>query len=55
MPYGIQALARYKGRLENEAMLPADGNAIGDAWAVGDNFWIRLLAPGAARADWIDP
>ena len=28
--YGIQALARYKGRLASEAMLPADGNSIGD-------------------------
>ena len=55
MPYGIDALTRYKGRLPSENMLPADGNSIGDAWAIGDNIWVWIAAPGAGYATWIDP
>ena len=55
LPYGLQALARYKVWLSSENMLPATGNSLGDTWAIGENFWVWLVAPGAARADWFDP
>jgi hypothetical protein len=55
MPYGLKVLGRYKGGLEAEWMLPQSGNAIGDTWIVGDTPWVWVTAPGAARADWIDP
>jgi hypothetical protein len=55
MPYGIEVLATYKGRLASEKMLPPSGNALGDIWVVGDTPWVWLFAPGAAHADWIDP
>jgi hypothetical protein len=55
MPYNIEVLARYKGRLTSEAILPTDGNAIGDTWAVGDNVWVWLVAPGTSTAQWVDP
>jgi hypothetical protein len=29
LPYGVEAIARYRGRL-----------TIGDAWAIGNNFWV---------------
>jgi hypothetical protein len=50
MPYNIEVLARYKGRLTSEAILPTDGNSIGDTWAVGDNVWVWLVAPGTSTA-----
>jgi hypothetical protein len=54
MSYGLKVLGRYKSRLEAEWMLPQSGNAIGDTccreYVLG---WI--WAPGAIRADWIDP
>ena len=55
IPYGVKVLARYKGQLGSEEMFPASGNALGDMWVVGDNAWLWITAPGAARADWIDP
>jgi hypothetical protein len=55
MPYGLKVLGRYKGRLDAEWMLPAGGNAIGDRWAIGDNLWVWITAPGASNAAWIDP
>ena len=55
IPYGVKVLARYKGQLGSEEMLPASGNALGDMWVVGDNAWLWITAPGAARADRIDP
>jgi len=55
MPYGLQVLATYKGRLPTTDILPANGNALGDTWAVGDNFWTFITAPGSAAAEWIDP
>jgi hypothetical protein len=55
MPYNIEVLTRYKGRLTSEAILPTDGNAIGDTWAVGDNVWVWLVAPGTSTAQWVDP
>jgi hypothetical protein len=55
LPYGVQAIATYKGRLSSEAMLPAGGNAIGDAFAVSDNVWVWLVTPGTAAAQWVDP
>jgi hypothetical protein len=55
MPYGLKVLGRYKSRLDAEWMLPASGNAIGDTWAIGDNLWVWITAPGASNAAWIDP
>jgi hypothetical protein len=55
MPYGVEALAKYKGRLLSEDMLPRSGNIIGDAFAVGDNVWLWIVAPGTSAAQWLDP
>jgi hypothetical protein len=55
MPYGLVVRATYKGQLGSENMLQADGNSIGDAWAIGDNIWVWIAAPGAGYATWIDP
>jgi len=54
-PMGWKVVATYKGRLPSIGMLPANGNALGDTWAVGDNFWTFITAPGSAAAEWIDP
>jgi hypothetical protein len=55
MPYNLEVLATYKGQLGSEAMLPQSGNLLGDMWVAGDTPWVWIWAPGAARADWIDP
>ena len=55
MPYNLEVLVTYKGRLGSESMLPSSGNALGGMWVVGDNAWLWVAAPGAAQADWIDP
>jgi hypothetical protein len=55
MPYRLEVLATYKGRLESETMLPVAGNAVGDAWAVGPNFWVWITQPGTSSAQWLDP
>jgi hypothetical protein len=54
-PYGLEVSARLKGKLPSADLLPASGNAIGDAWAVGDAAWVWIAAPGAPSAKWIDP
>jgi hypothetical protein len=55
MPYHLEALATYRGRLESQDMLPSSGNQLGDTWVVGETPWVWIWAPGASRADWIDP
>jgi hypothetical protein len=56
MPYqNLEALATFKGYLPAENLLPTTNNQIGDMFLVGSTPWIFLLAPGAAKADWIDP
>jgi len=55
MPYGLEVLATYRGQLQSQDMLPSSGNQLGDTWVVGDTPWVWIWAPGAARADWIDP
>src|SRR5262249_12393689 len=55
MPYHLEALATYRGRLESQDMLPSSGNQLGDTWVVGNTPWVWIWAPGATRADWIDP
>jgi hypothetical protein len=55
MPYNLKVLATYRGELPSIDMLPASGNRLGDTWVVGDMPWVWIWAPGAARADWIDP
>jgi hypothetical protein len=55
MPYNLEVLATYKGQLGSESMLPTNGNALGDTWIVGETPFVWIWAPGAARADWIDP
>jgi hypothetical protein len=55
MPYGLQVTARLKGNLTSTDMLPTSGNAIGDAWGIGDTAWVWITAPGTASAKWIDP
>ena len=42
-------------RLDAEWMLPSSGNRLGDTWVVGNTPWVWIWAPGATRADWIDP
>jgi hypothetical protein len=54
MPYGTVVAATLRGFLENENQLPRVGE-IGDMWFVGQTAWIWLVAPGALKADWIDP
>jgi hypothetical protein len=55
MPYGLEVTARLKGKLTSTDMLPTSGNAIGDAWGIGDTAWVWIAAPGTASAKWIDP
>jgi hypothetical protein len=55
MPYNLEVLAAYKGQLQSLDMLPSSGNALGETWVVGETPWIWIWAPGATRADWIDP
>ena len=55
MPYNLEVLATYRGRLQSQDMLPSIGNQLGDTWVVGDTPWVWIWAPGAARADRIDP
>ena len=54
-PYGLEVRARLRGKLPSADMLPASGNAIGDAWGIGDTAWVWIAAPGTASAKWIDP
>src|SRR4029077_11621101 len=55
MPYNLEVLTTYRGGLASLAMLPQDGNRLGDMWVVGRTPWVWIWAPGAAHADWIDP
>jgi len=56
MPYqNLEVLATYKGTLPSENFLPTTNNEIGDMYLVGQTPWIFLQAPGAPKADWIDP
>ena len=55
LPYNVEVLTTYKGRLPAEWMLPASGNQLGDTWVVGETPWVWIWAPGASQADWIDP
>jgi hypothetical protein len=55
MPYGLEVVARLKGRLPSTDSLPISGNAIGDAWSVGDSLWVWVAAPGSGSPNWIDP
>ena len=34
MPYKLEVLVTYKGRLGSESMLPSSGNALGGMWVV---------------------
>jgi hypothetical protein len=34
MPYNLEVLVTYKGRLGSESMLPSSGNALGGMWVV---------------------
>jgi hypothetical protein len=56
MPYqNLEVLATYKGQAASVYLLPTRGNQLGDMWAVGNTTWLWVVAPGASRADWIDP
>jgi hypothetical protein len=55
MPYNLEVLATYRGRLGSENMLPQNGNLLGDMWVIGDTAWLWVAAPGSATASWIDP
>ena len=55
MPYGLEIVARFRGKLQSTSMLPISGNAIGDTWVVGDSAWVWVAAPGTGSANWIDP
>jgi hypothetical protein len=54
MPYGERVVGTLRGFLENENQLPQVGQ-IGDTWMVQNIPWIWTVAPGASKADWIDP
>jgi hypothetical protein len=55
MPNGLKVLGTLKGRVPSQDLLPAAGNQIGDAWLVGDDVWIFVVAPSTATPTWIDP
>ena len=55
MPYGIEVLATYKSQMSSVDLLPIHRNAIGDMFVVNGVPWVWIWAPGAARADWIEP
>ena len=55
MPYGLEIVARFRGKLQSTSMLPISGNAIGDTWVIGDAAWVWVAPPGAGSANWIDP
>jgi hypothetical protein len=55
LPNNLKVLGRLRGRLDAQWMLPQNGNSIGDAWAVGNDLYIWLVAPNEAMASWIDP
>ena len=55
MPYNIEVLATYRCEMPSLDALPSHRNHIGDMWLVGQVPWVWIWAPGAARADWIDP
>jgi hypothetical protein len=54
LPYGTEVLAALRGYLGSETQLPRVGH-VGDTWAIGDNLWVWITAPGASNATWIDP
>jgi hypothetical protein len=54
MPYNLEVLATFKGRLAAENMLPANAD-IGDMFIVNQTPWIWIQVPGTTQADWIDP
>jgi hypothetical protein len=55
LPYGIEVRMKYKGTLASVDDLPSHPNQIGDMYLVGNVPWVWIFAPGASRADWIDP
>jgi hypothetical protein len=55
MPYGLKVLGHLRGKLSSTAMLPSNGNQLGDTWVVGDTAWVWLTQPGMTSAQWIDP
>jgi hypothetical protein len=55
MPYGIEVLTTYRGELPTIDDLPSHPNRIGDMLVINGVPWVWIFAPGAARADWIDP
>ena len=42
MPYGLEVLATYRGRLAREGMLPSSGNELGDLWIVDRTPWVWI-------------
>ena len=40
MPDGSQLLTTSKGYLSDVSQLPLHGAQLGDAWAIGNNFWV---------------
>ncbi len=55
MPYGLEVVGQLKGRVDDEGLLPVDGNNIGDVWLVGTTPWIWLTTPGLSQPSWVDP
>jgi hypothetical protein len=55
MPNGLKVLGTLKGRVPSPDLLPSAGNAIGDAWLIGEDIWVFVVAPNEATATWIDP
>jgi hypothetical protein len=56
MPYdNLEVLATFRGWLASQDDLPSHPKAIGDMYLVKGVPFVWLFAPGASRADWIDP
>jgi hypothetical protein len=55
MPYNLEVLATYKGKLASQSMLPVNGNSIGDMWRIGDTPWVWIVTAGTSAPQWVDP
>jgi hypothetical protein len=55
MPYGVEVRGLLKGSLASTALLPLEGNQLGDTWVVGHTPWVWIVAPGLSQPLWVDP
>jgi len=55
MPDGSQLLTTFKGYLSDVSQLPPHGAQLGDAWAIGNNFWVLTRVGNSQAQGWVDP